>query len=170
MEKDLFETPELLPKEVRTIVENFNMDEQSYETCETLIKELNKVGYTCEYGLDAMPYDLRKLKQISMRRNAEKVSVLRTDIINDIKDYMSSKHLEQIEFQNQFTIQVDSMKFSDYDNGIEELIVSYLTDDGFVICTDGEEINLDELSPYELAWALDELEEGKYSITELKEN
>jgi hypothetical protein len=100
-----------------------------------------------------------------MRRNAEKVSVLRTDIINDIKDYMSSKHLMQIEFKDHYTIHIDN----EFD-GFDEVIVTYLTDDGYVIGTDGEEINLDEMTPYELAWTLDELEEGKYSITEIKEN
>lgn len=105
-----------------------------------------------------------------MRRNAEKVSVLRTDIINDIKDYMSSKHLEQIEFKDQFTIQVDeSTSVGDYSYE-QEYIISHLTNDGFVISTEGNEINLDELNPYELAFVCDELEEGKYSITEIKEN
>ena len=121
------------------------------------------------YQLNVLPLFYYKsnifYKPKPMRRNAEKVSVLRTDIINDIKDYMSSKHLMQIEFKDHYTIHIDN----EFD-GFDEVIVTYLTDDGYVIGTDGEEINLDEMTPYELAWTLDELEEGKYSITEIKEN
>ena len=127
------------------------------------------------YQLNVLPLFYYKsnifYKPKPMRRNAEKVSVLRTDIINDIKDYMSSKHLMQIEFKDMFTFQAEvASSLTDYDMGVEQLIAKWLTSDGFVIDTDGGEFNLDELSPYELAWVLDELEEGKYSITELKEN
>jgi len=34
---------------------------QDYEDCDLLIQKLNAVGYTCEYGLDAVPYNLTKL-------------------------------------------------------------------------------------------------------------
>lgn len=60
--KDLFEYPELLPANVTEIIERFaNEGQFSYERCDQLIDELNAVGYTCEYGLDAMPYNLQRL-------------------------------------------------------------------------------------------------------------
>ena len=96
-----------------------------------------------------------------MRRNAQRVSELRADIINEIKDFMNSKQLEQIEFKNLFTVQVDVTNYeTDYDLGVELITVQFLTNDGFVIAKEQMEINLDELNPYELAWILDELEEG----------
>ena len=96
-----------------------------------------------------------------MRRNAQRVSELRADIINEIKDFMNSKQLEQIEFKNLFVVQIEANDMgTDYDMGIELITVQYLTNDGFVIAKEQMEINLDELNPYELAWALDELEEG----------
>lgn len=96
-----------------------------------------------------------------MRRNAQRVSELRADIINEIKDFMNSKQYEQIEFKNLFTVQVDVTNYeTDYDLGVELITVQFLTNDGFVIAKEQMEINLDELNPYELAWALDELEEG----------
>lgn len=96
-----------------------------------------------------------------MRRNAQRVSELRADIINEIKDFMNSKQYEQIEFKNLFTVQVDVANYeTDYDMGVELITVQFLTNDGFVIAKEQMEINLDELNPYELAWALDELEEG----------
>jgi hypothetical protein len=96
-----------------------------------------------------------------MRRNAQRVSELRADIINEIKDLMKFKQLEQIEFKNLFTVQVDVTNYeTDYDLGVELIAVQFLTNDGFVIAKEQMEINLDELNPYELAWILDELEEG----------
>jgi hypothetical protein len=105
-----------------------------------------------------------------MRRNAQRVSELRADIINEIKDLMKSKQLEQIEFKNLFTVQVDVTNYeTDYDLGVELIVVQFLTNDGFVIAKEQMEINLDELNPYELSWILDELEEGKYNVSQLKE-
>jgi hypothetical protein len=105
-----------------------------------------------------------------MRRNAQRVSELRADIINEIKDLMKSKQLEQIEFKNLFTVQVDVTNYeTDYDLGVELITVQYLTNDGFVIAKEQMEINLNELNPYELAWILDELEEGNYNVSQLKE-
>lgn len=60
---DLFETPELLPQEVQDILSKYAELDETYENCEKLISELNEVGYTCDYGLDAVPYELEKLEQ-----------------------------------------------------------------------------------------------------------
>jgi len=105
-----------------------------------------------------------------MRRNAQRVSELRADIINEIKDLMKSKQFEQIEFKKLFTVQVDVTNYeTDYDLGVELIAVQFLTNDGFVIAEEQMEINLDQLNPYELAWILDELEEGNYIVSQLKE-
>lgn len=61
--KDLFYHPELLPDDVRVVIEKFvEADYYSYEACNNLIDDLYDLGYTCEYGLDAVPYNLRKLE------------------------------------------------------------------------------------------------------------
>jgi hypothetical protein len=58
---DLFENPELLPIEVQEILNKFSESECTYENCSQLVQELESIGYSCEYGLDAEPYELRKL-------------------------------------------------------------------------------------------------------------
>ena len=58
---DLFSTPELLPLEVQAILDKYEESDFSYESCGNLVAELEEVGYTCDYGLDATPYDLRKV-------------------------------------------------------------------------------------------------------------
>lgn len=56
---DLFETPELLPLEIQNLLELFTV--QTYETCAELLIKLIPLGYTFDYGLDAVPYNLRKI-------------------------------------------------------------------------------------------------------------
>jgi hypothetical protein len=65
MTKDLFNTPELLPQEVRNILAKYEEMGTSYDTCNNLIKELEQVGYTCEYGLDGIPYELQKIEHMT---------------------------------------------------------------------------------------------------------
>lgn len=60
-EVDLFERYDTLPENVQVILEKYSNDENTYEACGLLVAELEAVGYTCEYGLDAVPHDLRKL-------------------------------------------------------------------------------------------------------------
>jgi hypothetical protein len=61
MQQDLFNTPELLPQEVKDILAKYEEMGTSYDTCNNLIKELEQVGYTCDYGLDGIPYELKKI-------------------------------------------------------------------------------------------------------------
>lgn len=58
---DLFQQYEILPKNVQKILSKYDDHDETYTNCEKLIKQLNKVGYTCEYYLNAVPYNLKKL-------------------------------------------------------------------------------------------------------------
>lgn len=56
---DYFDCYDELPEEVQSILNKFrNID---YTDCDNLINDLNKIGWTCEYYLDAVPYNLVKL-------------------------------------------------------------------------------------------------------------
>jgi hypothetical protein len=60
---DLFETPELIPDNVRAVFERYdNGDELSYDEIFKLHTEVEELGYTFDYYLDAVPYDLRKIE------------------------------------------------------------------------------------------------------------
>jgi hypothetical protein len=56
---DLFETPDLIPKDVLDILATF--EDNTYEECERILNKLERIEYTYEYGLDAEPFNLRKL-------------------------------------------------------------------------------------------------------------
>lgn len=58
---DLFDDIEALPLNVQAILSKYSDAEATYINCENLVKELNKVGYTCEYYLNAEPFNLQKL-------------------------------------------------------------------------------------------------------------
>jgi len=56
-EIDLFTSPDKLPKKVRKVLDTWQED--SYEECERMLKELRPLGYTFEYYLDGTPFNLR---------------------------------------------------------------------------------------------------------------
>lgn len=63
---DLFDHPNQLPSEVLVAIYDYEQAKLNpytcgYELCKQLVAELNKLGYTCDYGLDAEPFDLQKL-------------------------------------------------------------------------------------------------------------
>ena len=61
MPNDLFETPELIPSNVLDIISKYEaLDNFTYVTIEKMLKQLNKIGYTFEYYLDCIPYNLQK--------------------------------------------------------------------------------------------------------------
>ena len=60
--EDLFEKDfSELPIEVQEVLSKYAYDEFNYENCGNLVDDLNSIGYTCEFGLDAEPFGLRKL-------------------------------------------------------------------------------------------------------------
>ena len=59
--KDLFETPELIPSEVQDVLLTFDEDADSYHELDRLLVELEPLGYTFDYYLDAEPYGLRPI-------------------------------------------------------------------------------------------------------------
>lgn len=59
---DLFEHYHLLPLPVISVMDKYNHDpELTYVECEAFLKELKPLGYTFDYGLSGVPYNLRKI-------------------------------------------------------------------------------------------------------------
>ena len=58
---DLFEDYEALPQNVLDVLSKHEEGDFSYKTCEALKSDLEAIGYTCDYGLDASPYGLKVL-------------------------------------------------------------------------------------------------------------
>jgi hypothetical protein len=58
---DLFEYPELWPANLRAILARYMTKEQTYTNLIRLENDLLKLGYSIEYGLDCVAYNLQKI-------------------------------------------------------------------------------------------------------------
>ncbi len=58
--RDLFQCYKSLPEEISEIIKDF--EEGNYNDCKKLLERLKPLGYTFDYGLDAVPFNLRKIK------------------------------------------------------------------------------------------------------------
>lgn len=60
---DLLSYPELIPDNVQAIIDKHcpNNDEMDYNALRLMETELNAIGYAIDWGLDAVPYNLRPL-------------------------------------------------------------------------------------------------------------
>lgn len=63
-EVDLFETPEDLPAEVLAIMDKYANAEE-YSELEDMQSEIEAIGYTFDFGLDAVPHNLRKISELA---------------------------------------------------------------------------------------------------------
>ncbi len=59
---DLFEYPELWPANLQAILAHYMAKEQTYTNLIRLENELFKIGYSIEYGLDCVAYNLQKIQ------------------------------------------------------------------------------------------------------------
>jgi hypothetical protein len=58
---DLFEYPNLWPANLQAILLHYITKEQTYANLMQLEKDLLKIGYFIEYGLDCMAFNLQKI-------------------------------------------------------------------------------------------------------------
>ena len=61
--KDMFEYYDELPKEVQAILDKYSEMDNNYANCDNLVDELTEIGWICDYGLSAEPYDLRLMNE-----------------------------------------------------------------------------------------------------------
>ena len=59
---DLFEYPETWPANLRAILARYFAKDPSYTKLIRLENELFKIGYSIEYGLDCIAYNLQKVE------------------------------------------------------------------------------------------------------------
>lgn len=75
---DLFETPELIPLEVQNILDEYEdafMDGE-YRGLSEALTRLEKIGYTFDYYLDGVAYDLRPIGMLGK-------CAVENDLLND---------------------------------------------------------------------------------------
>lgn len=60
---DLFEYPELWPANLRAILLHYITKDQTYTNLINLEKDLLKIGYSIDFGLDCVAYNLKKINK-----------------------------------------------------------------------------------------------------------
>lgn len=107
---DLFEQTETLPFKVNEILTKYEAMENDYESCANLVKDLETVGYTCEYYLDAQPYGLRKI-----------INKGNSYTYEELENFTRSKGLDDAEFSLE--------EFGVFQVGVQFLVLDHLEDD-----------------------------------------
>lgn len=106
---DLFQMPEHIPAEVQAVLDIHNQEDNTYENCGQLVKDLNIIGYTCEYYLDAEPYGLRAL-------TPAEILAYRNKLIAQFMGYeaITMQHFDDNGFENekQMIIDIADCKYS----------------------------------------------------------
>ena len=74
-EIDLFEDIDALPEDVQAVLRKYSSEDETYQNSEALLAELEPLGYTFEYGLDATPYGLRKMDVILEDNSLEEYEI-----------------------------------------------------------------------------------------------
>lgn len=64
---DMFQHMEHLPIEVQAVLERYSEMDESYDVCSAMLEEMEALGYTFEYYLDAEPYFLRKKDLVELK-------------------------------------------------------------------------------------------------------
>ena len=59
---DLFEYPETWPANLRAILARYMAKKQTYTNLIQLENDLLKIGYSIEFGLDCVAYNLQKIQ------------------------------------------------------------------------------------------------------------
>lgn len=64
-EIDLFQTPDKIPAKVQAVLDKYiaDGDDFDYDNLKKAQQELNRIGYTFDYDLDGIAYDLRPMKK-----------------------------------------------------------------------------------------------------------
>lgn len=99
MSIDLFERYNELPLEVQDVLRKYSDWDATYEECAALLSDMNSVGFTFDYYLDAEPYYLRRIVRVGEYYTLIGLATFFTNEGCNISDY------NLIENGNEATIQ-----------------------------------------------------------------
>jgi len=94
---DLFEDYEDQPEEVSELLSTLEVEDYNYDSLNDLLAEMKKIGYTFEFGLDAEPYDLRKIGQKGKSEyyaEGGELGTINTELINVKNNIMGTTTLQ----------------------------------------------------------------------------
>lgn len=104
-----------LPTEVQEVLEKYQYEEEDYHTMLRMSKELNDLGYTFDFGLDAIPTNFRKMKkggQVGEIKDA-------IDILESLGDDIDDNVKQALDM---LKIVYDEMELPEQPKSIEDII------------------------------------------------
>ena len=127
---DLFEDYENIPANVQAILNDYELEDNDYNTLNDLQNELAEVGYTFEFGLDAEPFALRpigvKVNELQGYEDYEKDNFESGGEANfDIYEWDDKMALINLGEIYEYAIKIDKM--IDEDTDLEEWVKMKLT-------------------------------------------
>lgn len=101
-----------------------------------------------------------------MRRNAQRLKTLERQLIHDLMAWLEKHQVEQVRFTRPFVVNLDAVSPAGDDWGTEAMVITHIDLDGSVSGEGSEHdpVRVADLQTHEIAFLLDELEEGNYSI------
>lgn len=104
-----------LPIEIQDVLEKYSYEEEDYDTMLKMEKELNSLGYTFDFGLDAIPTNFRKMKkggQVGEIKDA-------IDILESLGDDIDDNVKQALDM---LKIVYDEMELPEQPKSIEDII------------------------------------------------
>jgi hypothetical protein len=104
-----------LPTEVQEVLEKYQYEEEDYHTMLRMSRELNDLGYTFDFGLDAIPTNFRKMKK------GGKVGEIKDaiDILESLGDDIDDNVKQALDM---LKIVYDEMELPEQPKSIEDII------------------------------------------------
>lgn len=96
-----------LPQEVKDVLAKHQHEDNTYDACAALVDDLNTVGWTCEYYLDAEPYNLRPLFIKGNSYKYSDIEMMTEDIGLDTSDFTMHEHGSFVVGQNFVVLEHD---------------------------------------------------------------
>lgn len=104
-----------LPIEVQEVLQKYQYEEEDYDTMLRMSRELNDLGYTFDFGLDAIPTNFRKMKkggQVGEIKDA-------IDILESLGDDIDDNVKQALDM---LKIVYDEMELPEQPKSIEDII------------------------------------------------
>lgn len=99
-----------------------------------------------------------------MKENMIKVRALQNEIIEGIELWFKNNLIDEpVKLRRPMILLVEVVSPSGYDAGYEGRIGTHIKPNGDIIDEDGNEIKLNDLGIYDIAYILDQLQEGGYA-------
>tara|TARA_R110001599_G_scaffold19026_1_gene73280 strand:+ start:170 stop:505 length:336 start_codon:yes stop_codon:yes gene_type:complete len=98
------------PQEVKAIVDTYDDNENLYEECRRIQKELEHIGWTCDYGLDGGVYGVR-LKKYPFNEGDDYWTIENSEVVWSCWDDVSEELFDKNPNRKLFKSREEAVEF-----------------------------------------------------------